>query len=95
MSIHEDRSPLAGQTVRINFQGGAPGLNPGQHEFHVEDYWDRVSGGSWMYADGNFAAMGYGMRSGVVGLPLDNEVLYGKVGGLGYIVHVSEVVDNG
>jgi hypothetical protein len=34
----------------------------------------------------------YAMRSGVAGLPVDNEVVYGKVGAFGHLAHVSEIV---
>ena len=45
-----------------------------------------------MLMDGNPAALQYGMRSGFSGLPTDNEVVYGKVGMLGYLIHKSEIV---
>lgn len=61
-------------------------------EYVVEGYWDEITGKSWMWSDGNIAAMNYGMRSGLKGLPVDDEVLYGKIGALGYLVHVSEIV---
>jgi hypothetical protein len=63
----------------------------GGQQYCVEDWWINVFGRSWMGADGNPAAMHYGMRSGFAGLPTDDEVLYGKVGGLGRLVHVSEI----
>jgi len=88
MTIHSDTSPLAGATVTLD-------LGSGPVEFVVEDWWDRVAGKSWMFADGNPAAMGYAVRSGVKGLPIDNEVLYDKVGGLGHLVHVSEIAADG
>lgn len=50
-----------------------------------------VGGKSWMDCKGNFACLQYSMRSVDAGLPLDNEVIYGKVGGLGYLVHESEL----
>lgn len=90
--LHPERSPLAGKTVTVN--ANIPQVGPGPHEYRVEDYWDRVSGGSWMFAEGNPAAMMYGIRSGMSGLPLDNEVLYGKIGAFGHLIHVSEVQDN-
>lgn len=97
--IHSDPHPLAGQTVtlrcRTHGNGAADNLTPridGQ-EYQVEDWWDRVTGGSWMTADGNPAALQYAIRSGLNGiLPTDNDVVYGKVGGLGFIVHASELV---
>jgi len=51
-----------------------------------------MSGGkSWMHADGNWAALHYAQRSGLTGLPIDNEVVYGKIDSLGHVVHVSEL----
>lgn len=66
----------------------------GQHEYVVEGYWDdpNIGGKSWMWSNGNIACMNYGMRSGLKGLPVDDEVLYGKIGAFGYLVHVSEIV---
>lgn len=58
----------------------------------VEDWWDRVGGISWMFSNGNPAAMIYALRSAFAELPLDDEVVYGKdETGLGHIVHVSEL----
>lgn len=83
--IHPNPTSFAGQTVTADL-GSGPG------PFKVEDWWDRVSGGSWMYAEGNRAALAYAMRSGLARLPMDNEVLYGKDQfGLGHLLHVSEV----
>lgn len=81
--MHDQPHPLAGQTVSTSSYG----------EFVVEDWWDRVTGGSWMYANGNIAAMKYGVRSGKAHLPIDDEVVYGKVNGNGFgnLVHVSEI----
>lgn len=84
--IHSAESPYKGETVIVQFKG-TDELN----EFVVEDYWDRVTGDSWMWAEGNPAALNYAMRVYQAGLPLDDEVLYGKVGAFGYLVHVSEV----
>ncbi|MEV4271970.1 hypothetical protein [Micromonospora aurantiaca (nom. illeg.)] len=82
-----ERSPLAGQTVTI--RADVPRL--GGKQYVVEDWWQNVTGGSWMDAEGNPAALIYAMRSGLTGIPTDNEVLYGKVDGLGQLVHVSEL----
>lgn len=86
MTVREP-SEYAGKTVKI--RPNVVGI--GGQEYRVEDWWQNASGGSWMDADGNIAAMAYGVRSGLAGLPLDNEVLYGKVGGFGHLVHVSEI----
>lgn len=82
--IHTEPHPLAGQTVTVD-------LGKGPVDYTIEDWWDRVSGGSWMFAQGNPACLGYALRSGLGGLPTDNEVVYGKIAGLGHLVHVSEL----
>lgn len=78
MNIHSEPSPLAGKTVKLT----------SGDEYVVEDWWDRVSGGSWMTAEGNPAALQYAFRA--VGV-LDDEVLYGKIGHFGHLIHISEV----
>ena len=83
--IHKQKHLMAGKTVTIT-SGEYVG-----NEYRVEDLWDRVYGASWMDADGNPAAMQYGIRSGFGELPLDDEVLYGKIGAFGHLVHVSEI----
>lgn len=90
MSIHDEPSPLAGMTVKV--KAGIEHVQvQGGDDYHVEDWWDRVSGKSWMFCDGNFACMNYGMHAGLSGLPTDNDVLYGKVGGFGVLLHISEI----
>lgn len=87
MSIHTVASPLAEKIVKI-----VSGKYRGS-EYQVEDWWDRVGSGSWMFATGNIACMNYAVRSSslVDNLPIDNEVLYGKINGLGYLIHISEI----
>lgn len=87
-SIHPSPHEFAGKTVLVR-----PAGTDEVHEYVVEDYWDRVSGGSWMWADGNPAAMNYAMRSAGK-VPLDDEVLYGKIGPFGHLIHISEVVES-
>ncbi|MFF7899998.1 hypothetical protein ACFZCV_14555 [Streptomyces sp. NPDC007920] len=90
---HSSPHPLAGQVVTVAPAAqlhGFPDATPLQ--FKVEDWNDRVFGGQWWGAmDGNPAALSYAMRSAVGGLPTDNEVVYGHVGGRGHLVHVSEI----
>ena len=92
---HSQKHPLAGQTAQVQFAGnGHPqisGSSKGPVEFVVEDWWDHMTGRSWMFSDGNPAAMVYALRSGLAGLPTDDEVVYGKVGPFGHLVHVSEL----
>lgn len=61
--------------------------------YWIEDWYDRLAGES--FAD-SFAkrvpvAIQYVKRAASLGLPRDDEVLYGKIGSLGYLVHVSEL----
>jgi hypothetical protein len=89
MSTHPYPHPLAGQTVTV--RADLHGEGPGPHDFQVEDWNDRLFGRSWMHMEGHPASLAYAMRSAVGGLPLDDEVVYGKVGCLGHLVHVSEI----
>lgn len=94
--IHNSESTLAGKTVKIkphvkHFQ------NPdfSGSDYRVEDWWDRLSGKSWRDCNGNLACMVYGLRAGMAEprIPNDDEVLYGKVGYSGHLVHISEIED--
>ena len=82
--------PLAGKTVRLRVVEDDPDHLNGQ-ECHIEDWWDNVAGKSWMLCDGNPACLKYGIPSRFGDLPTDNEVVYGKVDGLGHLIHVSEL----
>jgi hypothetical protein len=95
-----DHSPLAGKTVELSPQMGDVALN-GQ-KIVIEDWWERVSAGvSWAESVriGSPAAIFYSLRINRKNklvpmddrIPIDNRVLYGKVNGLGFIVHISEV----
>lgn len=85
--IHECAHQLAGAEVPI-VKGELKG-----ETIRIEDWWDRVAGKSWMNCDGNPACLGYAMRTGMATerVPMDNEVVYGKIGFAGYLVHVSEL----
>ena len=91
--MHTEEHPFAGQTVGIRFADpGHPQVDGMDHEFRVEDWWDRVAGKSWMFSDGNPAALSYALRSGAALLPIDDDVVYGKIGAFGHLVHRSEIV---
>lgn len=94
MPIHETPSPLAGKTVRLRPDYYHPEVVPGNLFAVIEDWWDRMYGKSWMDATGNPAALIYAIRSAQAHyrLPIDDNVVYGKVGGLGHIIHVSEII---
>lgn len=94
MNKPRERSPYAGCEVKTRPDVGKDmgGRDLGNQVFRVEDWWENVYGRSWMVANGNPAAMVYGIRIGMKGsVPIDNEVLYGKIGGMGYLFHVSEL----
>lgn len=85
--MHNEKSNLAGKTVKIK----SSIKDLGNKDYVVEDWWDRVAGKSWMNCDGNPACLKYAIRSGFSGLPFDNEVLYGKIGHFGELIHISEI----
>jgi len=90
--MHQELSPLAGKTVKIREGAMHPQVEDfAGSEYRVEDWWDRLSGKSWMICLGNPACMIYGMRGGFTQLPIDDEVLYGKIGAFGHLVHISEI----
>ena len=81
-----EKHPLAGKDVKV-ISGSLKGST-----YRVEDWWINVNNGvGWGEAVGNPACLMYAMRSGAEHLPYDDDVLYGKVGGLGHLVHVSEL----
>ncbi|QDK03014.1 hypothetical protein KNU71_gp103 [Streptomyces phage Braelyn] len=80
---HASAHPLAGKTVVLS-----SGPYAGQ-EFRVEDYWDRISGQSWTVSAGNPACMKYAIAQLDYPVPMDDEVLYGKTGLFGNLVHTS------
>lgn len=89
-----ERFKHAGETMRIN--DAAMTLPTGQvlsgRSIVIEDYWQNISGQSWINSDANPTVLMYAMRTGLQGgIPIDNEVVYGKVAGLGVLVHVSEL----
>ncbi len=92
-----EKIELSGKTVKVKCKrdsemgDGLTNEIDGQ-KMVVEDWWENVSGKSWMHCNGNPACMKYGMRAGFAGLPTDNEVVYGKVGPFGHLIHVSEIV---
>lgn len=93
---HTDQHQLAGQTVTLPSHPDDPiGSEPA--EYIVEDWYDRLTGGSWMTAQGNPAALKFALRTGLdVGLhgqrvPTDDEVVYGHIDGMGHIIHDAEL----
>jgi len=92
--LHDIPHPLAGKTVKIKTHVTHPqDPNFGGADFTIEDWADRVFGKSWMFMDGHPASLIYAMRSAFseIPIPTDDEVVYGKVGCLGHILHISEL----
>lgn len=85
MTIHKEPHPLSGAEVTIK-AGEFAGA-----QYRVEDWWDRLAGRSWMFCDGNPAALEYGSRAGAESLPIDDDVVYGKIGPFGKLMHVSQI----
>lgn len=90
-----DKYVYAGQTVRTkpNIGIDLQGDELGGREFTIEDYCENVLGATWMSASwSNPAAIEYALRIGSKdNFILDNEVVYGKIDGLGHLIHVSEL----
>ena len=94
--MHKKKSEFAGKTARIKEHISHPQVDKfGGSEIEIEDWWDRIFGSSWMWAKGNPVCMVYSIRTGLTNnpLPTDDEVLYGKIGGLGHLVHIKELED--
>jgi hypothetical protein len=91
--IHAESHPKAGQTVRYKLRRKHPQI-PVEGEYQLEDWWDRVAGVPWGEAQGNPACLFYALTTGFSEepIPSDNEVVYGKVGAFGHLLHVSEIV---
>jgi len=92
---HVEQSTFASKSVQLHSWVKHPQDETfSSAEFLVEDWWDRVSGKSWMFCDGNPACLVYAIRTGFseVPIPTNDEVLYGHTrNGLGHLVHISEV----
>lgn len=96
MNKTRTRCPYAGCEIMTRPDVGKDpfsGRDLSNQLFIVEDWFENVLGCSWMVADGNPAAMFYGIRIGMKrgAVPCDNNVVYGKIDGLGYLLHVSEL----
>jgi len=94
--MHAESHPMAGKTVTLLPGTADPqrGIVVAGAEFEVEDWYDyekgRGGGHSWQ-EDQTFTTGWYAVRREATGLPLDDEVVYGHIRGLGHIVHISEI----
>jgi hypothetical protein len=84
-----DPSPYAGRTVRLK----ATAAELGGHDVLVVDWYDRTGGGArWSETVGSDPrATGYAVRRGLAGLPDDDQVLFGRIDGMGQLIHVTEI----
>lgn len=87
--MHNESHPLTGKTVKVDLNGDGELV-----DLEIEEWWDVLTGTSWMMSNGNPAALNYALRAGQQGLPLNDEVVYGKVDGLGEIVHVNQIKES-
>lgn len=85
--IHKEEHPLAGKVILI-----ADGTFAGQH-YRLEDWWDRLGQGSWKWAQYNPACLEFAMRMGMQEGKCvdDDEVVYGKIDGMGKLIHISQL----
>lgn len=77
-----EQHKLAGKTVKTK----------DGDDFRVEDWVENVSGKSVWAMNGNPAALIYAMHVADKHLPIDCNAVYGKIGGMGVILHDSELV---
>ena len=90
--IHNEPHPKAGEIVTL-----VHAHDPQRHmvesgvPFRVEDWYDRISEGQSWRKHKTFATHWYQQRAASTDLPLDDEVLYGHIGSLGHLVHISEI----
>lgn len=80
---HTEPHPLRGNTVEIT-----GGLLQGQ-AMYVVDWWDRITGESWMGCVGSPECFDFALRSAVERAPIDNEAVYGLIGPASKIIHAS------
>ena len=89
LAARRPRHPLAGQTVTVHPASKPVQLLRDGARYWVEDWWQNVSGESWV-SSGAPACLVYGARAAGV-LPVDDEVVCGIIEGRSYLVHVSEL----
>lgn len=91
-----EKYKYAGKTMKVA-QGAGRAFN-GElldgREFIVEDYWINIVGKTWRYVEGNPAVVEYICRAmkKKTPPPMDDDVVYGKIGPYGHLFHVSELI---
>lgn len=92
--MHRENHSLAGKTVRLNDRANDPIYRVVMplKLYEIEGWWDFLTGSSWRFAQSrNIDARHYAARRIAAGLPPDDEVVYGKIDGLGRLVHATEL----
>lgn len=84
-----DTSPYAGKTVRLRVAA----VELGGYDVQVVDWYENIGNKvKWRDAIGRDPrAEGYNLRHGLAGLPDDDDVLFGRVDGMGQIIHRTEI----
>lgn len=100
--VHPDSHPLAGKTITVKLKGAPHQRLTDGVQMEVEDWWsiahedNELGSLPALLSSRSPAAINYIVRAQVAGIPLDDDVIYGKVFdgqplGLGYIIHSSEI----
>ena len=92
--MHKEPHPHASRIVKLK-NGIEPfnGVDFSGKNFRIEDWWDclaDIDNPDWRKSK-LVACVLYSIRSSKTSLPIDNEVVYGKLAGLGHLIHVSEL----
>lgn len=86
--VHNEESPLSGETVRLIHHDR---LRGGSVAYLVGDWWDRIQGTRWSESTDHLA-LDYAGRRQFYNLPDDDNVLYGRLAdGSEKLIHVSEI----
>ena len=100
MNKHKTPHQLANETVKVSF-ADYPYINDqleppnGTFEFQIQDWWDHLTDQTWMESslERNPAAIFYALRRGLKDPVIEiNNVVYGRINNLGYLVHESEIL---
>lgn len=95
--MHDEAHPFQGKMVRIaDHVYDDRDMIPAGGWARMEDWWDHLTGSSWMVQQVAACVM-YALRQGAIkaqnlyDIPIDDEVVYVKVRGIGHLLHVTEL----
>lgn len=111
--VHAEQHPLAGKKIKVKLRGEPMQFLVDGAEMRVLDWWSHAhkdneikSSLPQLLSSPSPAARMYVIRAETAGIPLDDDVIYGKIAitppqgiaslpgqgvGLGYIIHSSEI----